>query len=379
MATAALMTVFAMVVCLGSAALLLRHPLGRWLRRFHTQQLLQDSQLHLKHPENGVMLHSLYSLRSHAPIEVSVGGETMPIEGALRRLIGSVTPPGQSNDLGTFEKFAGSSHELVFGPPQQAALGMAHTLRVAESTLAALMAEGTAAIVREVEASGTAEDKECLDYVLRCPAGSSSKRFPNGVRDANRSGEMLADFMAHPSAVTAELTEAEMVALRLYTTAAYKSLNAPCRDLEPHAPAHPLPATVSFLALGIKKLRAVGAKRDDAQQPVTLWRGLRDLQVGADFTGGTELGCMSTSASAEVAMRYALEGCATRIVCLFRLQTASFMERGADLAFLSAFPDEAEYLYPPSTYLRVLHGRRECLTVDEMRVTVIDLVPTFPT
>ena len=34
------------------------------------------------------------------------------------------------------------------------------------------------------------------------------------------------------------------------------------------------------------------------------------------------------------------------------LRAQSFMQRGADLTFLSAFPAEREYLFPPLTYLQ---------------------------
>ena len=44
---------------------------------------------------------------------------------------------------------------------------------------------------------------------------------------------------------------------------------------------------------------------------------------------------------------------------LFRLVTTSFMQRGADLRFLSAFPVEAEYLYQPLTFLRPTGKRVE--------------------
>jgi hypothetical protein len=54
------------------------------------------------------------------------------------------------------------------------------------------------------------------------------------------------------------------------------------------------------------------------------------------------------------------------------------MDRGADLSFLSAFPDEVEFLYPPSTYLRPL-GDREVVTIDDVQITVVDVAPTFPT
>ena len=48
----------------------------------------------------------------------------------------------------------------------------------------------TAAIEREIAASGTAEDKECLAYVLHAPAGSSPRRFANSphARDCDGDG-----------------------------------------------------------------------------------------------------------------------------------------------------------------------------------------------
>jgi hypothetical protein len=54
---------------------------------------------------------------------------------------------------------------------------------------------------REFIDHGTPEDLECLEYVLSATAGSSDTVFPNGVRDAGRHGETLADFVRHPSSV----------------------------------------------------------------------------------------------------------------------------------------------------------------------------------
>ena len=57
------------------------------------------------------------------------------------------------------------------------------------------------------------------------------------------------DFIAHPHARSCNLTEAHVVALRLYTTAAFQSINAPLRDLERFANKvpHPLPVTVALI------------------------------------------------------------------------------------------------------------------------------------
>ena len=54
----------------------------------------------------------------------------------------------------------------------------------------------------------------------------------------------------------------------------------------------------------------------------------------------------------------------------------SFMERGADLTYLSAFPEEAEVLYPPLTFLRPT-GSRESVTVDGMEFDIVEVAPTI--
>lgn len=80
---------------------------------------------------------------------------------------------------------------------------------------------------------------------------------------------------------------------------------------------------------------------------------------------------MSTTTSLEVALKYSVSRSSA---VLLRMLTSSFMQRGADLSFLSAFPSEAEILYPPLTYLEV---RRTCeVEVDDsMRWTVVDVLP----
>ena len=67
--------------------------------------------------------------------------------------------------------------------------------------------------------------------------------------------------MSHPDARTARLEEAHVAALRAYTTAIYKVLNNPLRDLDRTEP-HPFPVTIAFLREAIGKLRAVGAQED---------------------------------------------------------------------------------------------------------------------
>ena len=57
---------------------------------------------------------------------------------------------------------------------------------------------------------------------------------------------------------------------------------------------------------------------------------------------------MSATADINVAVRYAIS---TNSV-LLRLAASSFIQSGADISYLSAFPEESEYLYPPLTFLQ---------------------------
>jgi len=48
--------------------------------------------------------------------------------------------------------------------------------------------------------------------------------------------------------------------------------------------------------------------------------------------------------------------------------------RAPDISFLSAFPEEQEFLYPPLTYLNP-EGKPQTLTVDDAVYTVITVSP----
>ena len=52
------------------------------------------------------------------------------------------------------------------------------------------------------------------------------------------------------------------------------------------------------------------------------------------------------------------------------------MERGASIEYLSAFPAEAEFLYPPLSYLRPT-GRTQELTYDGVPFKIVEVVPAL--
>jgi len=191
--------------------------------------------------------------------------------------------------------------------------------------------------------------------------------------EATGEGMRLADFAALPEARSVNLRLAHVLALRLYSTAAYKSINNPLRDTARTAE-HPFPATVFMLSDAVKKLRAVRATDGRAAtDAVVAYRGMRNMELPERFVseGGTEYAPMSTTTSLSVALKYAL----SRRSLLFRISAPSFMQAGADLGFVSAFPTEAELLYPPGTYLRPT-GYQETFKLDDnTSVHVIDVEP----
>ena len=91
--------------------------------------------------------------------------------------------------------------------------------------------------------------------------------------------------------------------------------------------------------------------------------------------GGSEMAPLSTTSDIRVAVKYSTSASSL----LFKLATQDFMQRGADLHYLSAFPGEAEVLYPPLTFLRATGRTHE--VVDKkanMSFKIVEVVPTFP-
>ena len=146
----------------------------------------------------------------------------------------------------------------------------------------------------------------------------------------------------------AGLLRTHVLALRLYTSSSYPCFNRPLREkMKPH----PFAMTVYYLSEGLKKLRAVAAQLDRANftQEVLLWRGMQDLSLDQDEfmrNGGTELAPMSTSKSQSVAFKYA----ASKSPLVFKYKTRG-LGRGCAIQYLSLYPKEEEYLYPPLTFL----------------------------
>ena len=116
------------------------------------------------------------------------------------------------------------------------------------------------------------------------------------------------------------------------------------------------------------------AMKPEANLPADFWRGMRNLDVPQVFKdiGGTEYAPMSTSSDYRVALAYT-DRAEQRL--LFKVKTRGFMDRGADLQYLSAFPDEIEFLYPPLTFLAPT-GYEETVLLGGVTFTIIEVIPT---
>ena len=64
--------------------------------------------------------------------------------------------------------------------------------------------------------------------------------------------------------------------------------------------------------------------------------------------------------------------------CLLVLvQVDNFLQYGAELKWLSAFPGESEVLFPPLTYLQPT-GRVQIVTVGANSFKVVEVTPNIP-
>jgi hypothetical protein len=195
-----------------------------------------------------------------------------------------------------------------------------------------------------------------LHYIIYEKA--SEVQYPSFTRDKGRAGMRLADFMQLKEVKEADLKEAQLVALRFYTSESYLAINKALRSS--HKP-HPLPATVMCINDGLKALRAVDAESKEATTVKIFYRGLNDTQVTKGFKeqGGSEAAPMSTTTDCRVACTYAVRRGETDGALLMKIVTSNNLQRGADLTFLSLFPEEVETLYPCLTFVQYTEGDKE--------------------
>jgi len=223
-------------------------------------------------------------------------------------------------------RFNSQVKSLVCGEFADATNGLTELLQVAEFDLLDKIRTGMSAIVSEIELFANEDLNHLFNYVANEPA--SEAEFANGIRDKDRAGMCLADFIQHPHAKEAKLSDCEIVALRLYSLPAFKHINNPLRDtkrVRDKIP-HPLPALTEHLTRALKKLRCIDAPSVSATESMTLWRGMKNLSATEEFSakGGTELAPMSTTDYLETAVDY----CMSKRSLIFCIKTQNKLQRG---------------------------------------------------
>jgi len=265
----------------------------------------------------------------------------------------------------TTTKFVAPAIRL--GEGEATATGLAHLMGIDEATMGLFQIQQMDAIEREFRQHGTDEDKKNFATVI----DGTYRNPPDGAGNFDSTPPKTIDqLMQSPEVQTAGLGRHHVVALRLYTTSSYISINTPMRTDPPTQP-NPFAATTFFIDTAIKRLRAVSAGKPDAHTPVVYWRGLAGMSLPKKFAkeGGTEFGCMSTSTSKDVAIGFS----ESKHPLVFKFVTDNFLSRGADISFLSAYPEEKEALYPPLTYLKV--NKLSVEEINNTRVLVASVRP----
>jgi hypothetical protein len=144
------------------------------------------------------------------------------------------------------ERFTSDAHSLRLGKPSDAVRGLHHCLCVDEQRLHAGLAEGTSAIVREVEALGVAELTRALHEQALDGSGGGG-------------GGTLATLVTHERWTLGRRGVAHIVAVRLYTCqAGFRHFNGPATRSAAVRVAHSAPAgavTTAFLSEAVCKLR----------------------------------------------------------------------------------------------------------------------------
>ncbi len=200
-----------------------------------------------------------------------------------------------ASDIVNHQQHFRLTQDLVIGEFEHAAKGLFKLINVPEKEVFRQAQAGVAAIVEEVMALGDDNVSENLDYILHKEA--EEKVLQYGIRDKGHAGMSLEDFVNHEYARAAELEEAEVVALRLFTTSAFLHISLPLRDQEriSSGKPHPLPVTVMMIAQGIKKLRSANLfNAKDSVKSMVLWRGMKNVRPTDLFAeeGGTEVMCI---------------------------------------------------------------------------------------
>jgi serine/threonine protein kinase len=251
------------------------------------------------------------------------------------------------------EKFNSGTRTMRTGRPVDAARGIwaALGIEAGDEHGARIQGNGLAEIAREFTTPGEyCDDKDRVRFEYVFEQTAELLVQDNGVkRDIGNEGMTLDHFCMQPDARKAKLKKAHVLALRLYTSNSFARINGPLRD---GTKPHPFAATTFYVHDALLRLRTAGA--DNANARRVFWRGLDDMSVSENFVkeGGTEIGCMSTTQDRTVAETKFAKAGERPNPLLLKVEATSFMNCGADIHWLSMYPEEKEVLFPPLTYLQ---------------------------
>lgn len=306
-----------------------------------------------------------------APPKASTGGVSWAGVGARRK--------------GAADKFVAAT--IHVGDAEQSAAGLAELMGYTGITLVQHVMminpdNPMDAIIHEIGESGNEKDQENLLGLLTGTYENPEREDgeAHSQETINAQSKTIDELMQTREAKLAKLQPAHILALRLYTTTTYKSVNNPLRNKPEAIKPHPLAATTYFIDDGLKKLRRFAGTLPTRNNPQTFWRGIQDRRLTDEFLeqGGCEFACMSTTPLKEIAVDFAT-GNGSQKPLIFQIETKDFIDRGADISFLSVYPDEAEMLYPPLMLLTAIDN-----TVVEERIgkhhiaQVIRVQPRYP-
>jgi len=281
-------------------------------------------------------------------------------------------PAGFELKYGTLDDFRGGLKVLLGAdvpPPDQVLSGMEaeHTKRLDSDTPFEVYNYGTVTTSRYefyfvIDPSGTRLNSLGID---QWPVDTKLKAAGRPCRQANS----VRSFREVRANINTQLEEAgssplnleEFCAARLYTGPLYMKYNGCLRGILPDSPqffqiayerlcqGNSYAATIHTINLALVKLSML-------QKVQKVYRGLagklpKPFRVEDKYCarGGVELGFMSTTTNQHVAEEYASSAPGSLLLEIEQ----GLLDRGAEIAWLSEYPGEAEVCFPPLTALGV--------------------------
>jgi len=337
----------------------------------------------------------------------------------------SMEDPASANSDEGGGKYASDVSAMSYGDGAISAHGIAELMEKNEGDISKWMSEDEGVVAIQEEFKNLAEIRQKDSNIDQqedwvnfnyCLHGTRPKNGykvvgndgKDTVRDKGRdeNKRSLEHFVNLDTAKNARLKRGEVLALRLYTSSSFRQINEPLRKLvalktqkisskrtghvgqlltqntsafvsapdENVIHKRLLHATVYMLSTALKKLRVQAMQQDKAFQTTYLWRGMRNLRSSTHFleNGGAEGAPMSTTPSLRTVASYSQSDAPL----LLKIKIDSPMDYGADISWLSMFPEEKECLYPPLTFLKPI--RVQPIRGLDGKGEVITVKPSFP-